>query len=229
MDDLSFVRGLAFIDSFFPSGSYAYSYGLEGAVHDGIIKTGRDLEDYLKHWLKEGVSRSDAIAVLHAHHAVQSKEIKKALQADRRLEAMKTCRETRKASRQMGRQVIRIGADRLGHPLVLTFDSLVEKDETPGHSAVGMGMVLGACGWPSRMTVVAYLYQAVTGWISAALRLLPIGQREGQRLIHSLLPLVNQLSQEVEGLGLEEMASWAPLHEIQAMRHARLEVRLFRS
>lgn len=229
MDDLSFVRGLTFVDSFFPSGGYAHSFGLEVAAQEGVIKSGHDLERYLITLLKEGNGRLDAIAVSLSNESVRLGNFHTIIKADRQLEAMKTGQQVREASRQMGRQVIEIGAERIDNPLVRHAARLVESGEMAGHHAVTLGLILGACGWPSQTAVMAYLYQSLTGWISAALRLLPIGQREGQRLIHSLLPSVSQLGREVEGLGLEEMASWTPLHEIRTMRHAHLEVRLFRS
>lgn len=229
MNDLSFLQGLTFVDTFFPNGAYAHSFGLEAAVQEGVIGDGRDLQGYLDQCLKEGVSRSDGIAVSVAHSSVKSNWIEAALDADRCLEAMKIGREVREAGRQMGRQVLRIGAEQLQHPMIKTMNCLVEGGKTSGHHAVAMGIVLGCCGWPVRAAVVTYLYQTVTGWISAAMRLLPIGQAEGQRLVHSLLPHVVQLGEQIEGLGLEHMTSWMPLHEIRMMRHARLEIRLFRS
>lgn len=229
MDDLSFLKGLPFVDAFFPNGGYAHSFGLEVAVHEGRIRKGQDLEPYLYQWLKEGVSRSDAIAVSVANHALVSGSFQDLLNADGLLEAMKICREIREASRQMGRQVLKMGSKQSQHPMIHTLDRLVEEGETPGHHAVAMGIVLGGCGWSARMAVIACLYQTVVGWVSAALRLLPIGQAEGQRILHSLLPLVVSVSREIEGLGLEDLTSWMPLHEIRSMRHAQMEVRLFRS
>jgi urease accessory protein len=67
------------------------------------------------------------------------------------------------------------------------------------------------------------------GWVSASLKLLPIGQQEGQNLIHHLIPLLIEIQQEIEPLDLDAMTSWTPIHEIRAMRHSQLEVKLFRS
>ncbi len=229
MDDLSFLKGLPFVDAFFPSGGYAYSYGLEVAAHDGAIGSGGDLERYLRRLLFDGVGRSDAVAVSCAHRALQIDEMERALEADRRLEAMKVCRELREASRQMGRQLLRIGAAQIDHPIVQAFKTLSESGETPGHHAVVIGLILSSSGWPARAAVAAFLYQTVVGWVSAGLRLFPVGQEEGQRIIHSLLADIAALAEQAEELGPGEMMSFTPLHEIRAMRHPRLEVRLFRS
>ena len=108
MDDLSFLQGISFVDSFFPSGGYAHSFGIETAVHQGVIKNGKDLENYLVHWLREGVLRSDGIAVSIANQSIGLQDFDAIVEADQQLQAMKTAQEVREASRQMGRQVIEI-------------------------------------------------------------------------------------------------------------------------
>ncbi len=229
MDDLSFLKGLTFVDAFFPNGGYAHSFGLEVSVHEGIVKNGKDLEIYLSHWLQGGVGRSDGIATAIAHRATVLPDIDKLVEVDQQLDAMKPCRELREASRQMGKQVLQIGAQQLKYQVVQTIFGLAECNQTPAHHAVAMGMILSACGWSERAAVDAILYQTVVGWVSAGLRLLPVGQLEGQRIIHGLLPQITQISADTAGLGIETMTCWAPLHEIRSMRHAQLEVRLFRS
>lgn len=229
MNDLSFLQGLTFVDSFFPSGGYAHSFGLEAAVYEGIVKNGKDLKIYLSQLLQGGVGLSDGIASDIAHRATVMLEVGKVVEVARQLDAMKTCYKLREASRQMGWQVLRIGAQKLKHPVVKTMHGLAESGQIPAHHAVAMGVVLAACGWPERAAVEAALYQTVVGWVSAGLRLLPLGQEEGQQIIHGLLPQISQMGADVEGANIEMMICWAPLHEIRSMRHAKMEVRLFRS
>ena len=73
----------------------------------------------------------------------------------------------------------------------------------------------------------AYLYQTATGLMSAALKLLPIGQREGQRLLDGWMSVIAELSGQAQPD--TTMTSWSPVQDIYAMRHSRLESRLFRS
>jgi len=228
MDTLSLLRGFRFIDSFFPSGGFAYSSGLEAAVQGGAVRTAEDFSKYVEDMLRHGMARREVVAVGLAHDAVSKKEFQIAFDADRELDAMKTGRESRLASRQMGRQVIRIAAEQTGgHPILRDFLSAVEAERTPSHLAVSLGLVLAASGWSRQDAVAAYLYQAATGMMSSALKLLPIGQREGQRLLDGWMPLVAELSGQAQSD--TAMASWSPVQDIYAMRHSRLESRLFRS
>ncbi len=228
MNTLSLVQGLRFVDSFFPSGGFAYSSGLEAAVQGGAVRNGDDLAKYVEDLLRHGMGRREAVAVVLAHEAVATGMLSIALDADRELDAMKLGRESREASRQMGRQVIRIAAEQSdGNRLLHDFLAAVEAGRTPCHLAVGLGLVLAASGWSREEAAAAYLHQTATGFISAALKLLPIGQREGQRLLDGWMPLIVELSGGMQSD--RPMTSWSPVQDIYAMKHSRLESRLFRS
>lgn len=228
MNTLSLIMGLRFIDSFFPSGGFAYSSGLEAAVQGGAVRNSDELSQYVQDLLRHGMGRREAVAVALAHDAVSKKMLRIALDADRELDTMKTGRESRQASRQMGRQVIRVAAEQMGGcSLLRDFHAAVEAERTPSHLAVSLGLALSASGWSREDAVSAYLYQTATGLMSAALKLLPIGQREGQRLLDGWMPVIAELSGQAQPD--TTMTSWSPVQDIYAMRHSRLESRLFRS
>ena len=228
MNTLSLLNGLRFIDSFFPSGGYAFSSGLEAAVQGGAVRDAEELSRYVVESLTTGMGEREAVAVGMAHEAYVSGVLETAFNADRELEAMKLGRESRTASRQMGRQVMRLAADqRARQPLIEEYLAAVEAEQTPGHLAVTVGLTLAAAGWSKKDTIAAFLYQAATGFVAAAMKLLPIGQREGQRLLESWLGVIEPIS--LKAAHQQVLQSWSPIQDIYAMRHNRLESRLFRS
>lgn len=228
MNQLALIQGLRFVDSFFPSGGFAYSSGLEAAVQGGAVRNAEDFSRYVEDMLRNGMGRREAVAVGLAHDAMLKKVLRIAFDADRELDAMKTGQESRLASRQMGRQAIRIAAEQIeGCPPLQDFLAAVEAERTPSHLAVSLGLALASLGWSREDAVAAYLYQAATGLMSAALKLLPIGQREGQCLLDGWMPLIAELSGQAQPDAT--MTSWSPIPDIYAMRHSRLESRLFRS
>jgi urease accessory protein len=228
MDTPSLLNGLRFIDSFFPSGGYAYSSGLEAAVQEGAVRNAKELEGYVEDILRAGTGKREAVAVSLACEAVNRRKLQPALKADAELEAMKIGYESRLASRQMGRQVMRIATDEGRSQAVLqAYHTEVSESRTPGHFPVCLGLTLAANGWSRTDAIAAFLYQTAVGFVSAAMKLLPIGQREGQRLLAQWTPLFVELSCRVP-IRLS-MHSWTPIQDIYAMRHGRLESRLFRS
>jgi urease accessory protein len=228
MNTLALLRGLRFVDSFFPSGGFAYSSGLEAAVQGGAVRSAEDFSKYVEDLLRNGMGRREAVAVALTHDAISKGALQIAHDADRELDAMKIGRESRQAGRQMGRQIIRIAAEQMGgHAILRDFHAAVEADRTPGHLAVSLGLALAVSGWSREDAVAAFLYQTATGFVSAALKLLPIGQREGQRLLDGWMPLIAEVSGHAQPD--MTMTSWSPVQDIYAMRHSRLESRLFRS
>ena len=228
MNTLSLLKGLRFVDSFFPSGGYAFSSGLEAAVQGGAVRDAEELSRYVVESLTTGMGEREAVAVGMAHEAYVSGVLETAFNADRELEAMKLGRESRTASRQMGRQVMRLAADqRARQPLIEEYLAAVEAEQTPGHLAVTVGLTLAAAGWSKKDTIAAFLYQAATGFVAAAMKLLPIGQREGQRLLECWLGVIEPIS--LKAAHQQVLQSWSPIQDIYAMRHNRLESRLFRS
>jgi urease accessory protein len=228
MNTSSLLKGFRFVDSFFPSGGYAFSSGLEAAVQGGAVRNGEELSRYVVESLTTGMGEREAVAVGLGHESYVSGIVETAFEADRALEAMKLGRESRIASRQMGRQVIRLAADQLPRqPLIDTYRAAVEAERTPGHLAVTVGLTLAAAGWSKEDTIAAFLYQAATGFVAAAMKLLPLGQREGQRLLESWIEVIERVSRHAARR--RQLRSWSPVQDIYAMRHSRLESRLFRS
>jgi urease accessory protein len=228
MNTLSLLTGLRFVDSFFPSGGYAFSSGLEAAVQGGVVRNAEELSRLVVESLTTGMGEREAVVVGLAHDSFVSGVLDIALTVDRELNEMKLGREGRSSSRQMGRQVIRVAVEHSDrHRLIDDYLAAVEADRTPGHMAVSLGLTLAAAGWSKEDTIAAFLYQAATGFVAAAMKLMPIGQREGQRLLESWLEVIERVSHKAAHQRV--LQSWSPVQDIYAMRHSRLESRLFRS
>jgi urease accessory protein len=150
------------------------------------------------------------------------------LSVDHELHAMKIGRESRAASQQMGRQVVKIAVEQLdAHEVVQDFSTAIDAERTPGHFPVALALTLADAGWGKTETIAAFCYQMAVGFVSAGLRLLPIGQREGQHLLERWMPLLEDCARSAAQT--TRMTAWSPVQDIYAMRHGRLESRLFRS
>ena len=235
MDPESFLSLLQFTDGLFPMGSYAHSLGLETYVAEGTIRDAKGVEHFLLSFLQGSVAPTDAVAALSSWRAALAGRSAKrqCVTIDHSLEAMKLASELRDASRQMGRQMLRIAAN-LGGPFALkglTADlfSAVQSEETAGHHAMVFGVVGAALGWQERETACAFLYSTCAGLVAAALRLLPLGQVAGQQILWSLATPIATVGDEIQGTNMADIWSFSPGIEIAAMRHAKLDARLFRS
>ena len=220
---------LQFADGLFPTGGYAHSFGLEYYVQAGAIRDFVGVERFVQAYLEGSAGPCDAVALVSALALGETGDLKGCLALDERLDALKPVIEFREASRQMGRQTLRVGATLTAHPFVRTFSELVDSGKSAGHHPLAFGLVGSALEWSPPAAARAYLYSTTALLVNAALRLLPLGQLDGQRILWAAEPCIDRLAREAEGKGPDDLWSFAPGLEIAGMRHAYLDLRLFRS
>lgn len=226
----SFLTLLQFTDGLFPAGAYAHSFGLEYYVQSGEVSDATGVEEFLRAYLESSAAPSDAVALLCAARAGRAADLAACMALDETLDAMKTVSELRDASRQMGRQMLRVVNHLHGqHRVLADFGEQVGNELTPGHHPVVFGIIGGVMAWPPEEMAGAYLYSTSAALLGAALRLMPLGQLAGQRILWNIRPLIAKLAADVQGKTQADMWTFAPALEIAGMRHASLDARLFRS
>lgn len=219
---------LQFADGLFPAGGFAHSFGLETYTQAGVVRDRAGLEAFLSAHLTASAGPADGVAVALAARAAAAGDVATCLELDARLDAMKCVPELREASGQMGRQTLRVAAGLGADALVAALAAAVAGG-APGHHAVIFGAVLGRHGADAETAAAAYLYSTVALLVGAALRLLPLGQVEGQRALAAMRPVIAALAATAARAGIDDIWSFTPGLEIAGVRHADLDMRLFRS
>lgn len=184
---------------------------------------------FLAAYLEGSAGPSDAVAVALALARGRAGDLPGLLDLDVRLDALRPAAEMREASRQMGRQTLRVGAAVTGDALLLRMHEAADSGHTPGHHPVVFGAVGAVLGWTTEAASLAYLHTATALVVGAALRLPPLGQLEGQRLLSSVRPLIIRLARTAANATLGDLWGFTPGIDAASMRHAGLEARLFRS
>ncbi|HTV57348.1 MAG TPA: urease accessory protein UreF [Verrucomicrobiae bacterium] len=224
-----FLSLLQFADGLFPAGAYAHSFGLETFVQESRVRDAASVELFLREFLAASSAPADAVAVLCAWRAAGQGGLDAVIALDCRLDAMKSASELRDASRQMGRQTLRIASTLAPDSLAAEFFRAIEAGAASGHHSVAFGVVGASLGWPPKETAAAFLYATSAALVGAALRLIPLGQLAGQRILWELQPLLHSLAEQALAKSEADIWSFAPALEIASMRHASLDARLFRS
>jgi urease accessory protein len=235
-DLTALIAVLQFADGLFPSGGFAHSFGLETYAQRGALRDGAGLRELVNTHLEGSAGPSDAVAAALAARAGLAADPDACIEVDRRLDAMKTVPEFRAASRQMGRQTARAaaalgraGATLGGEPFTESLATAIDGELTPGHHAVVFGAVTGRCGASPETAAAAFLHSTAALLVGAGLRLLPIGQLEGQRVLAAMREPIARLARRAAAAEVDDMWSFTPGLEIAGVRHADLEGRLFRS
>jgi urease accessory protein len=220
---------LQFADGLFPAGGFAHSFGLETYAQDGRVHDREGLEAFVVAHLEGAAGPSDAVAVAAAVRLAADADVDGWAELDARLEAMKTVPEFRAASRQMGRQTARAAAALTDDRVVGWITRAIADGGSPGHHAAVFGAVTGRRGAPPEAAAAAFLYSTAALLVGAGLRLLSIGQVEGQTVLAAVQPRVARLAAAAAVTSTDDMWTFTPAVELAGLRHARLDMRLFRS
>lgn len=198
----------------YPLGSFAYSHGLEVAIQDKRIKTASQLENWLRDLLDHGTGRSDAILV-HAGFGCVDGAAAEGLDAYARAYAPSA--ERLLESVQQGDAFCRTTAAIWG----IELSGLTHP--------VAVGYAAGKLELPPDQTVTLYLQAFIANLVSCAVRLVPLGQTEGQAVLQRISPLCHQIATATAEDTPDDMASSTFAADIAAMRHETLEHRIFRT
>lgn len=243
------------VDSSFPTGAFAHSFGLETAAQEGRLRTADDLRNWLLDFLYGSLEPMDGPAVLLAwsHGATQAT----LQELDRVLFVSRLARETRAAGKKIARQYIRMaialypelspkdGAHATvpagallnnmndgdpGEPF-RRYAALVQRGECRGHQAIVHGCICAFLGESSASAVTSYLFTAIAVTAASALRATALGQTQVQQTMASIFPAAGQVAEEIVRLAPDAsgLSAQNVLQEIDAMRHETLYSRLFMS
>ena len=229
----SFLAALQLADSFFPSGAYAHSQGLEGIVTRGWVRNADDLEEYLRNLLTWSILPCDGVALRSAHRAARDDDLATLADIDQRLHAMKLSAELRQASCHAGRRILDETAllleGRSGSGVLGAFRRMVTGRETPGTGAVALGVACWAADIGAERALLMFCHSFAVGVLGAAQRLLPITHSEAQRILGSMHEPVIHATTTLQRRDWREMTSFAPQTDIASMLHEHDEVRMFAS
>ena len=229
----SFLAALQLADSFFPSGAYAHSQGLEGMVTRGWVRNADDLGKYLHNLLVWSILPCDGVALLNGHLAARDGDLATLADIDRHLHTMKLPEELRQASCHAGRRILDETAPlvcgRAGSAVHGEFRQLVLQRSTPGTGAVALGVASYAAGIQAEAALLVFCHSFGVGVLGAAQRMLPLTHSEVQHILHALHGPVAGLAPELKTRHWSEMTSFTPQADIASMLHEHDEVRMFAS
>jgi urease accessory protein len=215
MDSRALLAALQHADSFFPSGTVSFSWGLEALRADGLVRTADDVALFIAALLRHRWATGDRPVLAAAHTAGDDLETVRAL--DHLQEAMALAHELRAGSRRIGAALLGVHA-RLGTRNAAFYRAWVLADQAPGHVAVMQGLLEVA------LAIAAHGF--CVGLIGAALRLGLIGHVEGQRRLATFHDLIAEVLKNPLP-SLDEISTFGPACDIAFMRHEVQPGRLF--
>lgn len=195
----------------FPVGAFAYSHGLEQAIAEGDVTSAATLEGWLRDIVEFGGGQSDVTLLAAAYAAAQPENV------DAEARAFAASRERLQEADLQGaafcdtvNAVWGLALPRLTYP-------------------VAVGAAARGCDLPLAATARLYLHAMVGNLVSAAVRLVPLGQTEGQKVLTALTPVIETAADRAATVPLDEITACAFAADVAAMRHETLQPRIFRT
>ena len=196
----------------FPLGSFAYSHGLEAAVMDGQVTDRRGAEAWIGDVIAHGSGRADAVLLCAAMAPGADYAA-----LDREAEALAAGAERWEETRAQGQAFTE------------TVNALEGRADETAALPVAVGRAAARLGLPEAQVAALYLQAFASNLALAAVRFIPLGQSEGQAIVHALRPVVLRLAEAAPGLDPAEIVSEVPGADLASLRHETLDVRIFRS
>lgn len=206
------LRLVQWLSPAFPIGGFAYSQGLEAAITSGDIRSAVDLQDWIAAVLTHGAGRADAIFLAHARRS----EADITNLADLCLAMAASAERVTELTEQ-------------GRAFVLAINVITGSNLPDLPYPVAVGLATSALQVETVDVIILWLQGLASQLTYAAVRFVPLGQTEGQRVLAQLAPCIVALAQAYANAALDDISSTSPRADLAAMRHETMDVRIFRT
>jgi urease accessory protein len=210
----------------FPVGSFAYSHGIEWAVEASDVKSAETCKAWLADVLEHGAAWSDAVLLAAAHRAIETGNDAALVAVAELAAAFAPSKERRLETLKQGDAFLL--AARNAWPCS-AFDRIAKAWKGETAFPVAVGVASAGHGLALLPTLEAYLVAFVSNLVSAAVRLVPLGQTDGTRIIAHLTPRAREIAARAARSSLHDIGGAAFRSDIASMRHETQHTRLFRS
>jgi urease accessory protein len=218
-------------DSFFPSGMFSMSGGLESLMNDQKITNWIDVKNFILEQIEFQIFPCDCTVLLTALSAAKNNDLKAIVEIDEKYYSMKFPKEIRNSSIRSGKQVlnsiIHMVENNNPNNFLDEFNKKIKSNETPGTYPVVLGIGAVCFDIPLDSITRMLLYSFSSSVVSAAIRLGLIQHLDAQKILNQLAEPINKIILENKEKDLQNIWQLSPLTEIYQMNHEHSETRMF--
>ncbi len=216
-------------DATLPIGSFSHSSGLETYVQLGIVHDYDSAKEYVVEMLTRNLQFNDAAFMSLAFDAVKNNDFNTFLDLDGECNATKLPKEIRLASQKMGMRLLKNFAPLISNELADRYLLNIKNNIAFGHYCLSFGLYAAAFNLNKHDALIGFYYNAAVGFVTNSVKLIPLGQQDGQRLLFSLRPIINELAQKTIVVNKDLLGLCCASFDIRSMQHERLYSRLYMS
>ena len=222
-DTLALVRLLQLASPSLPVGAYSYSQGLEGAIESAIVHDASTAERWIGDVLALSVAGMEAPVLLRLIEAWNAGDVAAVVRWNETLVASRETAELRAETLQMGYSLRRLAVElRLENAQAM---DAIDEISFPAAFA----FAAAASRIDAREALAAYLFAWIENQVLAALKAIPLGQTEGQRLLRDVAATIPEIVERAARVADDELSNFAPGLALASSRHETQYSRIFRS
>ena len=225
--DLSDLSLMQISDSFFPTGLYTMSNGLETLFSEKRITGMDELCELIQTNIVQQIGPSDCVALSNAYDSTSLNDIEKIIMCDRSLFAMKLVKESREAACRSGTQMIKCISSFITNETLVDYHNAIKNSQTPGVHAVVTGVTSNVLRIEKQKAILHFLYGFSVSMVCAALRLGIIEHLQSQKILHILKPVIAETCDKYISKSLNDMWQFAPEYDVIQISHEQKFSKMF--
>jgi urease accessory protein len=216
-------------DPALPIGGFSHSAGLETYVQEGIVTDKNSAKEFVIQQLTQNIYYTDAGLLSLTYDAACNSDLKTIVALDNICTAVKLPKEMRLASNKLGIRLLKIFEQNSTFILPKKYKEYIYSGEAFGHYCIVFGLLSHAMDIEKKEALTGFYYNAATGFVTNAVKLIPLGQQDGQEILMSLFPLIDELVQKSLTPDEEMIGYCCAGFDIRCMQHEQLYSRLYMS
>ena len=225
--DAADLSMLQLSDSFFPTGMYSMSNGLEAIFYSGKKMKAEELRNLLKTLLEYQIGPADCTALANAYEHASKFNLPKLIEVDRAIFSMKLIQEIRDASVRSGTQLIRCIRSFSDNEILGRYEDSIRVGQAFGPYPVALAVAANAFSIPKRKAALMMLYSFSVSIVGAALRLGMLQHFDGQKVIDELKPTIVNVIKANINRPIAGIWQFAPSMDIMQITHERMNSKMF--
>jgi len=224
--ELPLVRLLQLASPALPIGAYSYSQGLEWVVGDETVHDAESAAAWIGGLLDHVVAAGEAAVLWRLSTAAASGDIEQLVRWNAWFRASRDTAELRAETEQMGAALAKliVELELLDGPGAQSLEAMAPVTLPAAYALAAHGL-----GVAPEKALVGYVWSWLENQVLAAMKLVPLGQVAGQRLLHSLGTRIPAVVGKAMAIDDADVASFAPGLALASARHETQYTRLFRS